>query len=78
MDYVGVALDAIPISENSTSAMILIDSGAPHNATKGTVALYKGVHFIYDGSKWNSIKTDTTEIKAYIDNVIGVIENGAY
>lgn len=88
MNYLGQAASHINITENSTTDLIHTTDGKMYGALKGDVVLCGGIHYIYDGYKWNSIKPNMNGyvsngiMQAYVDNAISVaiggVENGTY
>ena len=88
MSYLGRAIPPTQtITENATTDLIYTTDGA-YGASKGDIVLYGNIHYLYDGTKWNSIKPNMNDyvqsvtMKAYVDNAIftaiGGVENGAY
>ena len=88
MNYLGQVASHTNITENSTIDLIYTPDGKMYGALKGYVVLCGGIHYIYDGMKWVSIKPNMTGyvqeaiMKAYVANAIDVaiggVENGAY
>lgn len=56
MNYVGTALSITPLSEGANLSQIFVEPGIQIIATVGTVADYKGITYLYNGSEWMSIK----------------------